>query len=82
MDDTNYCPICGGEIKGEPLRPSAVLVMRGDGFYGPVWTCSNCGKVFVFDDDASEAETPEDLGMNYCPHCGAKMVGFFVEDDE
>lgn len=84
MEDTNYCPICGGEINGEPVRHSAVLVEEGGLFPGLLWRCSNCGEGYVFDEDILDAETPEDLGMNYCPCCGAKMDGFrpLVEDDE
>lgn len=84
MDDTNYCPICGGEINGEPLRHSAELVEEEGFFAGALWRCSDCGEGFIFDDDVSDAETPEDLGMSYCPRCGSKMVGFrpLVEDDE
>lgn len=84
MGGTNYCSICGGEINGEPLRHSAVLVEVEECYPGKMWRCSDCGEEFVFDDDFYDAETPEDLGMSYCPRCGAKMVGFrpLVEDDE
>lgn len=82
MGGTYYCPICGSEINEEPLRHSAVLVESGDSFPGTMWKCSDCGEEFVFDDDFYDAETPEDLGMNYCPHCGAKMGGFHYAEEE
>lgn len=83
MGDTNYCSICGGEINGEPLRHSAVLVKVDADFSYPTWKCSDCGEEYVFADDFYGTETPEDFDMNYCPSCGAKIVGFrYAEEEE
>ena len=46
-----------------------------DGFDGDVYyDCSVCGESWT-----TIEGTPWDNGMNYCPHCGAKMEG---EEDE
>ena len=34
------------------------------------WKCSSCGETFGM---AHEDVSPYDVGLNYCPNCGAKM---------
>ena len=34
------------------------------------YKCSNCGELWTLN-----ADTPEENNMNYCPKCGAKMIG-------
>lgn len=42
-----------------------------DGWDGDVYyNCSACGESWI-----TIEGTPWDNGMNYCPHCGAKMEG-------
>ena len=38
-------------------------------YYVDTYRCTLCGHTFVLD------ETPDELGYNYCPNCGAKMEG-------
>lgn len=35
-----------------------------------IWECSNCKEVFNF-----EEGTPLENSYNYCPHCGARIMG-------
>lgn len=55
----------------------AELVRHGTWVFNPngiyddnTWICSECEEPWVLIDG-----TPADNGMNYCPHCGAKMDG-------
>ena len=34
------------------------------------YKCSNCGELWTLN-----ADTPEENNMNYCPKCGANMMG-------
>ena len=40
------------------------------------YECSNCGELWTLN-----AGTPEENNMNYCPKCGAKMIGDKNETD-
>lgn len=39
------------------------------------YECSRCGEEFFIADIAEDYDAIEDLKMNYCPNCGAKMKG-------
>ncbi len=47
-----------------------------DGFDGDVYyDCSVCGESWVLIEG-----TPKENGMNYCPHCGAKMESILCDN--
>lgn len=39
------------------------------------WTCSNCDADLTDRYEDLDIETPEELGLLYCPHCGARILG-------
>ena len=39
------------------------------------WRCSNCNFDLTDKYEDLDVETPEDLGLLYCPHCGARILG-------
>lgn len=39
------------------------------------WTCSNCDADLTDRYEDLDIETPEELGLFYCPHCGARILG-------
>ena len=49
---------------------------KEDGNGDPYYDCSVCGKSWV-----TIEGTPEQNGMRYCPHCGAKMDGEWKDGD-
>jgi DNA-directed RNA polymerase subunit RPC12/RpoP len=54
-------------VDAEPVRRGKWLTC--DDRWGDVhYQCSECGQEWCLNDG-----TPEENGMNYCPHCGAKM---------
>ena len=52
----------------EPERKTGEWIERDDSWDGVYYECSSCGEPWTTIDG-----TPWDNGMNYCPHCGAKM---------
>lgn len=54
-------------------QPQCEWKMSNDGFYD-VWE-STCGNSFVLNDGS-----PEDNEMNYCSHCGGKLIQPIPED--
>jgi len=41
------------------------------------WECSNCDEIWCLTEG-----NPKDNSMNYCPQCGARIVGFIEKMDE
>lgn len=39
------------------------------------WRCSNCDFDLTERYEDLDIETPEELGLLYCPHCGARIIG-------
>lgn len=39
------------------------------------WTCSNCDFDLADNYEDLDIKTPEELGLFYCPHCGARILG-------
>ena len=44
--------------------------IENEDWYDTYYECSSCGEAFSL-----IVGTPKDNGYNYCPHCGARMVG-------
>ena len=70
VDDWNGCMNvidCAPTIDAEIVRHGHWI--EKDWFDGDIYyDCSTCGNSWV-----TIEGTPQDNGMNYCPHCGAKM---------
>ena len=54
-------------VDAEPVKRGKWITCD-DGWGGVHYQCSACGQEWFLVDG-----TPEENGMNYCPHCGAKM---------
>lgn len=39
------------------------------------WTCSNCDADLTDRYEDLDIKTPKELGLFYCPHCGARILG-------
>lgn len=39
------------------------------------WRCSNCDFDLTERYSDLDIATPEELGLTYCPHCGARIIG-------
>ncbi len=52
-----------------PVRHGRWIDLREDDM-DYEWKCSSCGETFGM---AHEDVSPYDVGLNYCPNCGAKM---------
>lgn len=46
------------------------------------WTCSNCDADLTDRYEDLDVETPEELGLLYCPHCGARILGTRYRKDD
>ena len=64
VGEINYLP----SVEAEPVRRGKWLTCD-DGWGDVHYQCSECGQEWCLNDG-----TPEENGMNYCPHCGAKNV--------
>lgn len=53
----------------QPERKTGKWQETDDGWDGVFYVCSECGCSWTLIDG-----TPSDNGMNFCPHCGTKMV--------
>lgn len=74
----DFKPFCGNKadwrrvsdalalLKAEPKRGRWLTCE--DGWGDEHYQCSECGCEWCLNDG-----TPKENGMNYCPHCGAKM---------
>jgi len=54
---------------------NCIYVLIDDDFN--TWECSNCRGWWTLNSD-----TPKDNNMNFCPHCGAKIVENKIETFE
>jgi len=54
-------------VDAEPVKRGKWLTCD-DGWGDVHYQCSECGQEWCLNDG-----TPEENGMNYCPHCWAKM---------
>lgn len=59
------CP----SIDPESLRPVAHWENDPDGINHDVFTCSNCGELFAFEDQGFFPK----MDYKFCPYCGARM---------
>lgn len=73
----DWIPTKGDEVDALEMAIEALQEQKvgkwieKDGFDGDVYyDCSVCGESWT-----TIEGTPWDNGMNYCPHCGAKMKG-------
>ena len=62
VNSGNY-PLTGTVVHGKWQQ-------KEDGNGDPYYDCSVCGESWVMIEG-----TPEQNGMKYCPHCGARMDG-------
>ena len=46
------------------------------------WRCSNCNHDLMEHYEDLDIKTPEELGLLYCPHCGARILGTRYRKDD
>lgn len=46
------------------------------------WTCSNCDADLADRYEDLDIETPKELGLFHCPHCGARILGTRYRKDD
>ena len=65
----------GKEMAKQPKPKTGHWIEKEDGNLDTYYDCSACGESWT-----TVEGTPWQNGMNYCPHCGAKMRKEFAWD--
>lgn len=74
MENLKKCPFCGGKAVSRKRRPDHI--MNGKCFV----CCSECkNKTAYYDTEEKAIEawnkrTTDITNINYCPHCGEKII--------